>query len=124
MSVSFSHSDMVVVDFPAVTGIKGRDAQVDSRHQHGDREAKWPREWAMRDSNPRHPACKAESSPTESTTAQQVTSSDSLRCPARCTESEETANADPLAGFVASLSPEQRQRLADLLAGSKEGGAS
>ena len=53
----------------------------------------------------------------------EVTSLDSARCPARCTESEETANADPLAGFVASLTPEQRQRLADLLAGNKEGGA-
>jgi hypothetical protein len=55
--------------------------------------------------------------------AKEVTSSHSLRCIARCTESEETANADPLAGFVASLTPEQRKRLADLLVGSKEGDA-
>jgi hypothetical protein len=78
----------------------------------------------MRDSNPRLLTCKAESLPNESTTAQQVTSSSFARCPARCTESQETANADPLADFVASLSPEQRKRLADLLAGSKEGDAS
>jgi hypothetical protein len=78
----------------------------------------------MTDSNRRHPACKAESSPTEPVTNTSVTSSHSVRCPARCTESQETANADPLAGLVASLTPEQRQRLADLLAGSKDGGAS
>jgi hypothetical protein len=44
--------------------------------------------------------------------------------PIRCTESENEPHGDALAGFVASLTPEQRRRLADLLGGSEEGGAS
>jgi hypothetical protein len=43
---------------------------------------------------------------------------------APCTNSEKTANADHLAGFVASLTPEHRQRLADLLASNNERDAS
>ncbi len=57
-------------------------------------------------------------------TAKELTSSDFARCTARCTENENEPHGDPLAGFVASLTPEQRRRLADLLAGSKEGDAS
>src|SRR5690348_2543983 len=79
----------------------------------------------MRDSTPRHPACKADGSPPESTQCQELTSSSSLRCTARCTGEADSANettADPLAAFVASLTAEQRERLARLLTGEREGG--
>lgn len=52
----------------------------------------------------------------------QVTSSDSARCTARCTSNAPDANDDPLLAFVASLSPEQRQRLAELLTGGGDRG--
>ena len=48
-------------------------------------------------------------------------------CTAACTSEPKTANgpaADPLADFVAGLTAEQRQRLAALLTGAKEGGES
>jgi hypothetical protein len=80
--------------------------------------------WAMRDSNPRHPACKAESDGSQHSSGSELTATSSPRCTSRCTENENEPHGDPLAGFVASLTAEQRQRLADLLAGSKEGDAS
>jgi hypothetical protein len=52
----------------------------------------------------------------------QVTSSGSARCTARCTENGNEANADPLAGFVASLTPADRARLVALLTKQGEGG--
>ena len=54
----------------------------------------------------------------------ELTATPSARCTPRCTENEIDPHGDPLAGFVASLTPPQRQRLADLLAGSKKGDAS
>jgi hypothetical protein len=56
-----------------------------------------------------------------------LTASPSARCTPRCTGDAESANeptADPLADFVASLTAEQRQRLAALLTGQREGDAS
>ena len=64
-------------------------------------------------------------SPAVSENPSRVTSSPSARCTARCTGEAESANeatADPLADFVASLTAEQRQRLAALLTGKQEGG--
>ena len=55
---------------------------------------------------------------------QELTTSDHFRCTPCCTENEKEHHADPLAGFVASLTPEQRERLAKLLTGSREGDAS
>ena len=54
-----------------------------------------------------------------------VTSTTSLGCTSVSASEPENANkpaADPLADFVASLTAEQRQRLAALLAGKREGG--
>jgi hypothetical protein len=48
--------------------------------------------------------------------AKEVTSRDSARCTPGCTREETEPSADPLAAFVASLSVEQRRRLAGLLA--------
>jgi hypothetical protein len=45
----------------------------------------------------------------------EVTSSDSARCTAGCTENEVQPSDDRLAALVASLSLEERRRLADLL---------
>ena len=59
--------------------------------------------------------------PVASEPPKEVTSSPS----ARCTGEAESANeptADPLADLVASLTDEQRQRLAALLTGKREGG--
>ena len=64
-------------------------------------------------------------SPAVSKNPNEVTSSPSARCTARCTGGADSANeptADPLADFVASLTDEQRQRLAALLTGKREGG--
>jgi len=52
----------------------------------------------------------------------EVTSSEPAACTAACTSRAENANADALAAFVASLTPERRQRLAALLTGQSEGG--
>lgn len=68
-----------------------------------------------------NPTCE----PRNSLVVKGVTSSPSLDCTAACISEPETANgpaADPLADFVASLTAEQRQRLAALLIGRKEGG--
>jgi hypothetical protein len=54
----------------------------------------------------------------------EVTATPSLACTAACTKDGETTNADPLAAFVASLTAEQRRRLAALLTEQGEGGAS
>jgi hypothetical protein len=48
-------------------------------------------------------------------------SSPSARCAGEANSANEPT-ADPLAEFVASLTAEQRQRLASLLAGKREGG--
>src|SRR5208337_5156507 len=73
--------------------------------------------WAMRESNPRHPACKAESDPSQASTISRLTTTTSARCTSRCTETGNEPNADPLAGFVASLTPADRARLVALLTG-------
>jgi len=51
----------------------------------------------------------------------EVTATPSVSCTNACTSKAETTTADPLADFVASLTPEQRRRLADLLINRKEG---
>jgi hypothetical protein len=64
-------------------------------------------------------------SPAVSENLKEVTSSPSARCTARCTGEADSANeptADPLAEFVASLTAEQRHRLASLLTSKREGG--
>jgi hypothetical protein len=56
-----------------------------------------------------------------------VTATPSLCCTTGCTGNAETANettADPLIDLIASLTPEQRQRLASMLTGKQEGGES
>jgi hypothetical protein len=53
----------------------------------------------------------------------QLTTTSSARCTSRCTETGNEPNADPLAGFVASLTPADRPRLVALLTGQAEGGA-
>jgi len=62
-------------------------------------------------------------SPDVSGNLPQVTATHSSRCTSRCTETENEPNADPLAGFVASLTPADRARLVALLTGQAEGGA-
>jgi hypothetical protein len=54
----------------------------------------------------------------------EVTTTPSSVCTSVCTKGGETADADLLADFVAGLTPEQRRRLAALLAGQSEGDAS
>jgi len=53
----------------------------------------------------------------------QLTATPSARCTSRCTETGNEPNADPLAGFVASLTPADRARLVAMLTGQAEGGA-
>jgi hypothetical protein len=45
-------------------------------------------------------------------------------CTSVCTSNAETANAEHLEAFVASLTPEERRHLAALLAGEGQGDAS
>src|SRR5262249_17511676 len=78
------------------------------------------REWAMRDSNPRPPACKAESDHSQVFIGQSVTQSAPPCCTPGCCESGPEPNADPLAAFVANLPPADRARLAALLTGQRE----
>ncbi len=57
----------------------------------------------------------------------EVTSSQVARCTPRCTENAELTNDSseaPLAEFVATLTAEQRRRLAAMLLGQGEGHAS
>jgi hypothetical protein len=77
----------------------------------------------MRDSNPRHPVCKAESDPTQQLIDPQVASPPSSCCTSRCTEDEDRPNADPLADLVANLTPADRARLVAMLTGQREGDA-
>jgi integrase len=74
------------------------------------------REWRRSGSNRQPPACKAGSPDFQESTPVEVTASPSGCCTARCTSEAENANADPLAAFVSSLTPEQRARLIALLA--------
>src|SRR5262245_3916530 len=60
-------------------------------------------------------------SPDLSETLSEVTSTPSARCTPRCTENGNEPNTDPLAGFVASLTPADRARLVALLTGQQEG---
>jgi hypothetical protein len=93
----------------------------------------------VRNSSDRHELCRVETSgiepptswlqtserPVASGNLSELASSPSARCTARCTGEAESANgptADPLADFAASLTAEQRQRLARLLASKREGG--
>lgn len=48
-----------------------------------------------------------------------LTDNQSFACTTACTSGPEIAKTDPLAGFVASLTPEQRRRLVALLIGSE-----
>ena len=52
--------------------------------------------------------------------SQEVTPTPSHRCTPRCSNNA-APNADPLAVLVASLTPEQRARIAALLTGQAEG---
>ncbi len=61
-------------------------------------------------------------SPVVSTDLSELTATPSARCTSRCTETGNEPNADPLAGFVASLTPADRARLVTLLTGQAEGG--
>ena len=69
----------------------------------------------MRDSNPRHPACKAGSHHLQHASPKELTASPPGRCTLRCTENDNGPMADPIASFVASLTTAERQRLAELL---------
>ena len=62
-------------------------------------------------------------SPVVSADLSQVTATPSARCTSRCTETGNEPNADPLASFVANLTPADRARLVALLTGQAEGGA-
>src|SRR4051794_3015571 len=75
----------------------------------------------MRDSNPRPPACKADELASQVLQNQNVTQSNSSRCTPRCSNNDPEPNADPLASFVANLTPADRARLGALLTGQREG---
>jgi hypothetical protein len=60
-------------------------------------------------------------SPAVSGISKEVTSSPSARCTGEADSANEQT-ADPLANSVASLTDKQRQRLAALLTGKREGG--
>ena len=62
-------------------------------------------------------------SPVVSADLSHVTATPSARCTSRCTETGNEPNADPLAGFVANLTPADRARLVALLTGQAEEGA-
>ena len=91
-------------------------------------------EWAMTGSNRRLPRCKREGDETEPVESQQVAENGSPVCTRVCTSDGENAHEDPaggdqgdllnrLAAALRGLSPEDRARLAAMLAEDQGEGA-
>ncbi len=72
----------------------------------------------MRDSNPRHPACKAEGQDSEVAAQQELASAEIPACTTACTDSQNPAHGAPLealADALRNLSAQERAALAQLL---------
>jgi hypothetical protein len=115
-SVACSNPQPISLDGPGRLGafLPGRDGGICgagwSQSRGGDAES-----WVRTDDR-----LQTRLSSVATTESKELTSSQTTRCTAGCTESELTTNVDPLAALVATLSDEQRRRLIDLLAGGQD----
>ena len=80
--------------------------------------------WAMQDLNLRPPACRAEGRSSQVPFNVELTTRMPLACTVACDETAHYPKTDPLADIVASLSTDQRERLAAMLIGKDDEGAS
>jgi hypothetical protein len=112
-------TDMIAIK---LSGIDGFDAGADSDKRRGPPTiaVNGPFEYARQDLNLQPLAPESNGDALQAVIDQRVKPTKSAVCTPVCTNTPNEPHQDPLADFVANLTPEQRQRIADLLVSSKE----